>query len=143
MIFSRIDLSKTNYNKMKDGAWGIIEYPDMSQLSDIYKKYCRHKNFKSVMPLFASDFGNPCHEIIGYMSNDQLVAFSIIKILDNANAECMQFAWDYANPGLRLGIKSLEHECAWFKERGYQYLYLGGADQYKANFNGFEILGPL
>ena len=95
------------------------------------------------MPLFASDFGNPCHEIIGYMSNDQLVAFSIIKIFDNANAECVQFAWDYVDPSLRLGIKSLEHECALFKERGYKYLYLGGADQYKANFNGFEILGPL
>lgn len=95
------------------------------------------------MPIFASEYTDPGNELIGYMHEGQLVAFSLIKIFDRENAECVQFAWDYANPKLRLGINSLKHECAWYKQCGYQYLYLGGADEYKKQFDGFEILGPL
>ena len=143
MTYARIDLSKTNYDKLKDGTWGFIEYPDIDQLNDIYRTYCRHKRFKSVMPIFPSEYTDPSNELIGYIHKDDLVAFSLIKIFDKENAECVQFAWDYANPELRLGIESLKHECAWYKQCGYKYLYLGGADEYKKQFDGFEILGPL
>ena len=143
MTYARIDLSKTNYNKLEDGTWGFIECPDVDQLNDIYRTYCRYKRFKSVMPIFASEYTDPGNELIGYMHEDRLVAFSLIKLFDSENAECVQFAWDYGNPRLRLGINSLKHECAVFKQRGYQYLYLGGADEYKKHFDGFEILGPL
>ena len=43
---------------------------------------------------------------------------------------------------LVFGIKSLKHECALYKARGFKYLYLGGADEYKKQIDGFEILGP-
>ena len=142
-MYARIDLSKTNYNKLEDGTWGFIEYPDVDQLDTIYRTYCRHKQFKSVMPIFASEYTDPGNELIGYMHNDKLVGFSLIKKFDSENAECVQFAWDYANPELRLGINSLKHECAVFKQWGYKYLYLGGADEYKKHFDGFEILGSL
>jgi hypothetical protein len=36
----------------------------------------------------------------------------------------------------------MKHECAVYKARGYQYLYLGGADEYKQEIAGFEMLGP-
>jgi hypothetical protein len=143
MTYARIDLSKTNYDKLEDGTWGFIEYPDVDQLTDIYQTYCRYKRFKSVMPIFASEYSDPSNELIGYMHNDKLVAFSLIKKFDSENAECVQFAWDYVNPELRLGINSLKHECAVFKQWGYKYLYLGGADEYKKHFDGFEILGSL
>ena len=143
MTYARIDLSKTDYNKLEDGTWKFIEYPDVDQLNNIYRTYCRHKKFKSVMPIFPSEYVDPRNELIGYMHEGQLVAFSIIKIFDSENAECVQFAWDYAKPELRLGINSLKHECAWYKQCGYKYLFLGGADEYKKQFNGFEILGPL
>ena len=55
----------------------------------------------------------------------------------------MQFAWDYANPKLRLGIESLKNECAVYKARGFNYLYLGLADEYKSQLDGFELLGRL
>ena len=141
MTYARIDLSKTNYNKLEDGTWGFIEYPDVDQLNNIYRTYCRHKKFKSVMPIFPSEYTDPGNELIGYMHESKLVAFSLIKIFDNENAECVQFAWDYNNPKLRLGFKSLEHECALYKDRGFKYLYLGGADEYKKQMQGFEILG--
>ena len=143
MTYARIDLSKTNYNKLEDGKWEFLKDPDVDQLTDIYRTYCRYKRFKSVMPIFASEYTDPGNELIGYMHEGRLVAFSLIKLFDSENAECVQFAWDYANPILRLGINSLKHECAWYKQSGYKYLYLGGADEYKKHFDGFEILGPL
>ena len=143
MTYARIDLSKTNYNKLEDGKWEFIKDPDVDHLTDIYRTYCRYKQFKSVMPIFASEYTDPNIELIGYMHNDKLVAFSLIKKFDSENAECVQFAWDYANPKLRLGINSLKHECAVFKQWGYRYLYLGGADEYKKQIDGFETLGPL
>lgn len=142
MTYARIDLSKTNYVKLEDSQWNLISSPDVDQLNSIYRSYCVHKKFKSVMPIFPSEYTDPSNELIGYLDKGQIVAFSLIKIFDHMNAECVQFAWTYSNPRLRLGIRSLEHECAFYKERGFQYLYLGGADEYKKKMQGFETLGP-
>lgn len=95
------------------------------------------------MPIFESEFHDINNDIIGYYHDDKLVAFSLIKIYDSENVEAVQFAWDYYNPKLRLGIESLKNECAYYKEHGYKYLYLGGADEYKTKIDGFEILGPI
>jgi hypothetical protein len=46
------------------------------------------------------------------------------------------------NPELKLGISSLKSECAYYKSQGFCYYYLGGADEYKRQIDGFEILGP-
>lgn len=81
--------------------------------------------------------------MIGYYDkNDSLIAFSLIRRYDSHDAECIQFAWDYKDPKLRLGIASLKHECALYKDRGFQYLYLGEADEYKSEIDGFETMGP-
>jgi hypothetical protein len=93
------------------------------------------------MPLFDIEYKE--NTIMGYYDGDVLVAFSMISIYDSENTEAVQFAWDYANPKLRLGIESLKNECAVYKERGYKYLYIGGADQYKFKINGFEIMNPV
>jgi hypothetical protein len=143
MSYARINLSKTNYTKLDSADWEIIIQPDVNELDNIYKSYCRYKKFKSVMPIFPSEYTNPSNELLGYKHNDKLVAFSLIRIFDNENAECAQFAWTYHNPRIRLGFKSLEHECALYKERGFKYLYLGGADEYKKKILGFETLGPI
>jgi hypothetical protein len=113
------------------------------EMFEIYSKYCEHKQFSSVMPLFEQQFRDVSTEIIGYFSNRKLVAFSLIKLYDSDNVEALQFAWNYANPKLRLGIESLKNECAKYKARGYKYLYLGSADEYKSQIDGFEILGKL
>jgi arginyl-tRNA--protein-N-Asp/Glu arginylyltransferase len=94
------------------------------------------------MPIFAVEYTDPNSDVIGYYSDNKLVAFSLIKRYSDTEAECVQFAWDYANPKLRLGMKSLKNECAIYKRLGFQYLYLGGADEYKKGIDGFEILGP-
>lgn len=143
MSYGRINLENTFYQQLPESQAHKIYSPDTNQLQEIYKQYCRHKKFRSVMPIFESEFHDINNDIIGYYHDDKLVAFSLIKIYDSENVEAVQFAWDYYNPKLRLGIESLKNECAYYKEHGYKYLYLGGADEYKTKIDGFEILGPI
>lgn len=142
MIYARIDLSKTRYEKMSTARF--IDRVDIQQLNGIYATYCRYKKFASVMPIFDNEYLDPKNDIIGYHDpeDDRLIAFSLIRRYDARNVEAIQFAWDYARPELELGITSLKHECAFYREEGFRYLYLGGADEYKSRFDGFEILGP-
>ena len=145
MKFCRIDLSKTNYNVLRSAYHiSMVERDDrMDQLKEIYRKYCVYKKFESVMPLFEGMIFDKYTDIIGYYPDDKLSAFSLIKRYDRENAEALQFAWDYSNPELHLGIESLKHECAYYKQQGYRYLYLGLADEYKSQIDGYEILGPI
>jgi hypothetical protein len=142
MKFARIDLSKTNYAMLSN--WNYIAKPNVTELNEIYHQYCRYKGFKSVMPIFHSQYCAADTDVLGYYNLCcQLIAFSLVRRYDDLNAECLQFAWDYAEPSLRLGIETMKHECAVYKARGYQYLYLGGADEYKQEIAGFEMLGPV
>ena len=139
MKFCRIDLSKTNYTPLEHFVM-FIE-PPVEKLQTIYKKYCAYKQFDSVMPIFDSQFTDVKNDVYGYVDNrHEIVAFSIVRRHDDKNAEAWQFAWDYADPALRLGIHSLETECAIYKKWGYEYLYLGEAADYKSELDGYEIL---
>ena len=141
MQYCRIDLSKTNYWPIKNHQ--LLYQFDISKLNNIYQQYCEHKQFSSVMPIFDIQYTDEHTDVIGYYDNSDLVAFSLIRTYDKENAESLQFAWNYANPKLRLGIESLKNECAIYKARGFNYLYLGGDDSYKRQIDGFELLGKL
>jgi hypothetical protein len=139
MIYARIDLKKINYTVLQSN-WKFIHQPNIDELNNIYIQYCKHKRFKSVMPIFNSEYTDTNNDVIGYFDSDHLVAFSLIKKYDSNNVEALQFAWTYHNPKLRLGITSLQHECALYKQLGYKFLYLGEANEYKSKIQGFEIL---
>ena len=139
--FARIDLSKTDYPINVE--WMYMFRPDISALNTIYRAYCTHKRFASVMPIFDSRYTDPMTDVIGYYDKARLVAFSLIKRYDEHNALCDQFAWTYHNPRLRMGIETMKAECAMYKARGFRYLYLEQAHLYKSEIDGFEILGPL
>ena len=141
MKYCRVVLNNTHYKQLPDNEWGYQVI--FTELPIIYKKYCQYKKFDSVMPLFESQFSDNSTNVIGYYDQKKLVAFSIIKIHDAENVEAIQFAWDYSNPKLRLGVNSLKHECAVYRDRGFKYLYLGEAAEYKSQLDGFEILGKL
>lgn len=136
--YCRIDLTKTDYI-LSDMA-KIIRSPNIPQLQEIYKKYCQHKKFTSVEPMWDNEFTWSHNDVIGYYDSTKLVAWSVVTKYNKDDVYSVQFAWDYANPELRLGIKSIEHECAYYKSLGYQYYYLGEAHKYKNNIKGFEIL---
>ena len=139
--FARIDLTKTTYQATV--AWEYLREPNTAQLRDIYRTYCIYKHFGSVMPLFDSQFTDPMTDVIGYRENSDLVAFSLMKRLDDQNVLASQFAWTYHNPKTRLGMESLKTECAIYRDRGFSYLYLDQAHLYKQGLEGFEILGPI
>ncbi|MEK9697648.1 MAG: hypothetical protein VW270_17920 [Candidatus Poseidoniales archaeon] len=140
MKYARINLAKTNYSILKN--WEILRFPDVDVLENIYNTYCVYKKFVSVMPIFPEEFTDNKADVFGYFHNNKLVAFSLMHRYNDKNVEALQFAWDYADPELHLGIASLRNECAYYKQQGFDYLYLGGADEYKRQIDGFEILGP-
>ena len=139
--FARIDLTKTTYQATV--AWEYLREPNTAQLRDIYRTYCIYKHFASVMPLFDSQFTDDMTDVIGYKEQGELVAFSLMRRLDDRNVLASQFAWTYHNPRTRLGIESLKTECAIYRDRGFEYLYLDQAHLYKQGLEGFEILGPI
>lgn len=138
-LFSRIDLSKTNY-KMIDCA-RILSNPDYDVLKTIYENYCRYKKFVEPIPFLIDNYTVDSADIIGFYDEETLVAYSLILKHPNKNSVCSdQFAWTYHNPKLRLGIRSIEHECAYYKKLDYNYLYLGEHSEYKSKFQGHELL---
>ena len=141
MIFSRIRLELTHY-QLLDGA-SIITAPDYDQLETIYNSYCKYKEFESVMPFFKEQYQQSNAEVMGYYKEGHLIAYSLIlKYPSRGSVMSEQFAWDYNEPNLRLGYRSLEHECEFYKRQGYQYLYLGEHSKYKSKIDGYELLGP-
>lgn len=145
MKYCRIDLAKTYYDTLSFGHLLLnVEKDDkMDQIQEIYRRYCTHKKFESVVPLFPGMIFDRYTDVIAYYPNNKFSAFSLVKKYDRENVEALQFAWDYNDPDLRLGIDSLKHECAFYKQQGFKYLYLGLADEYKSQIDGYEILGPL
>ena len=139
--FARIRLEETQYRATV--AWEYLREPNIAQLKDIYRTYCIYKHFASVMPLFDSQFTDPSTDVVGYIEEGQIVAFSLMKRYDEENVLASQFAWTYHNPRTRLGIESLKTECAIYRERGFKFLYLDQAHLYKQGLEGFEILGHL
>lgn len=137
--YARIDLSLTNYRVLDNCR--LIADPDVEQLRAIYVTYCRHKQFISVEPMWDLDFLWPHNDVLGYYDGDSLVAWSVVTRYSDRDVYAVQFAWDYVNPGLKLGYQSLRSECAYYKDQGYHYYYLGEAHRYKADIQGFEILG--
>jgi hypothetical protein len=142
--FARIDLENTNYTPTVE--WKYITNRDtdvLAQLDNIYRTYCIYKHFASVMPIFHSRYCDPMADLIGYYDSEKLVAWSLIRRFDLHHAQCDQFAWTYHKPQLRLGIETMKTECAIYKARGFRYLYLDQVHLYKAEIDGFEILGPM
>lgn len=121
----------------------MLPVPPVAQLNEIYRQYCIYKKFPSVMPIFDSRYTDPMTDVIGYFDQAKMVAFSLIRRFDAHNALCDQFAWTYHQPKLRLGIETMKAECAIYKARGFRYLYLEQAHEYKSEIDGFEILGPM
>lgn len=141
--YARINLKSTTYQPSVEYRYLLATDENIAKLNDIYRTYCIYKHFGSVMPIFPSQYQDINTDIIGYYDDNQLVAFSLIKRYDHKNALCEQFAWTYHNPKLRLGIESLITECAIYRSRGFEYLYLDQAHLYKQGLQGFELLGPM
>jgi hypothetical protein len=141
MKFGRIDLTKTTYNIILDAQ--LLNPVPIDEVNRVYQAYCLYKNFKSVIPMVPGRFAIPGTEVLGYYDQDQLIAWSMYRIWDSKNIVSDHHAWDYSNPGLRIGLHSLENECALYRDRGYRYMYFEFITPYMMDLQGFEILGTL
>lgn len=139
--FGRIDLHRTHY--VSDVDWKLLNPVPVNDVQRVYRDYCVHKHFQSVMPMLPGRLTAPNTEIIGYYDQDRLVAWSMYRIWDTENILSDHFAWDYRNPRLRLGIRSIENECAIYRDRGFRYMYFEAVEPYMLDLQGFEILGAL
>lgn len=141
MNFARIDLSKTTYSVTLEAR--LLDPVPVTEINRVYREYCLYKNFKSVMPMIPGRFLIPGTEVFGYYDQDQLIAWSMYRVWDNKNIVVDHHAWDYANPKLRIGLRSLENECALYRNRGYQFMYFESIEPYMLDLQGFEILGSV
>lgn len=142
MKHGRVDLHKTNY--IPDTTYVIFDQPPIDDLLEIYRQYCLYHEFESAWPYYPEQFSRDhTNEIIGYYNQGDLVAWSMVYIINDNVCEACQFAWDYKHPRLRLGIRSLQTECAIYKERGFKWYLLGQDYKYKRELDGYEIIGPM
>lgn len=139
MQFGRIDLAKTTYSVTLESH--LLNPVPFDEINRVYNQYCSYKKFTSVMPMIQGRFLIPNTEVFGYYEQEKLIAWSMYRIWDNENIVIDHHAWDYSNPKLRLGIHSLENECAMYRNRGYKYMYFESFEPYMLNLQGFEILG--
>ena len=139
--FGRIDLARTSYRA--DIECQVLDPVPVTEVQRVYREYCLHKHFRSVMPLVSGRLTGPCTEIVGYHDQDRLIAWSMYRIWDQENILSDHFAWDYRNPRLRLGIRSVENECAIYRDRGFRWMYFESVEPYMLDIEAFEILGEM
>jgi hypothetical protein len=141
LIFAKIDLDQVTYQASINCE--LLNPVPINDIQRIYRAYCAHKHFHSVMPMVPGRFSVPGTEVWGYRDNNQLVAWSMYRIWDQHSVVCDHHAWDYRNPRLRLGILSFQNECAVYRDRGFKTMYFESVAPYMFDIQGFKLLGPL
>jgi hypothetical protein len=139
--FGRINLAATNY--VVELEYEILDPVPVNDVLRVYRDYCAHKRFQSVMPMVPGRLQAHGTEIIGYHDQGRLVAWSMYRVWDDANILSDHHAWDYRNPRLRLGMRSLENECAIYRDRGYRWMYFESVQPYMLDLEGFKVLGNI
>lgn len=137
---TRVKTSETDYAILANAC--ILQDPTPGQFTEmdhIYTAYCYYKKFKKYFEIGQ----RLTHDrFMAYYHNDIFVAWAKLRHYSDQAIETTMFVWDYSLPATRLGNKSLEHEIAWAKQEGYDYVYLGPGYErsslYKADVQGFE-----
>jgi len=137
-MICRIDLELTNYKQL---PFQFLDTQCFAECEAIYKKYITCKNIENPHPVFEEEWDQDAADVLGYYDNKELVAWSLIyKFPSKRTIIADQFVWDYKNPKLKLGYKSIRSECAYYKSQGYKYFILGDPDKYKEELKGYEII---
>lgn len=140
-MICRINLNKTKYKEIK---FKLLNLQDFPKCEEIYKQYIEHNDIENPHPVFEEEWNTEAKynaDVIGYYDNNNLVAWSLTyKFPSKQTVIADQFAWNYANPKLKLGYKSIRSECAYYKSQGFKYFILGDPDKYKEELQGYEII---
>jgi hypothetical protein len=137
---TRVRVSETNYELMDTAC--ILSDPTPAQFTEmdhIYTSYCYYKKFKKYFEI-GQRLSND--RFMAYYHDEIFVAWTKLREYSPQALETCLFVWDYSLPHTRLGSRSLEHEIAWAKQEGYEFVYLGPGYErsslYKADMQGFE-----
>ena len=106
--FGRINLQETNYQM--NLQWDYLKHENIEKCNQIYKAYCKHRQFQSVLPMVNERYIDPNTDVVCYFDENNLIAWSMIRRWNEKSVLADQFAWDYKNPKLRLGINSIKNE---------------------------------
>ncbi len=140
-MICRIDLTKIKYKQINFVLLGLQDFP---KCEEIYKQYIEHNDIENPHPVFEEEWNTEAKynaDVIGYYDNNDLVAWSLTyKFPSKQTVIADQFAWNYSNPKLKLGYKSIRSECAYYKSQGFKYFILGDPDKYKEELQGYEII---
>ena len=138
-ILRKKDITVGVYNKLDDALFTTV--------SDIYKKYIKHKKFhekdfeKESEVFEREDYIDWKYFI--YYYKDKPIAFTELKVFDSNHVLTGQFAWDYENPKLGIGTYATLYEIDWsIKNKCKKYYLSYGYEKtsiYKSRFNGFEF----
>ena len=113
-MICRIDLTKIKYKQIDFVLLGLQDFP---KCEEIYKQYIEHNDIENPHPVFEEEWNTEAKynaDVIGYYDNDDLVAWSLTyKFPSKQTVIADQFAWNYSNPKLKLGYKSIRSECAY------------------------------
>ena len=140
--YGYIDLTETKYKPILD--YEILpKDTDPAPLLEIYRQYCMYKKFASAWPIYAEEFAVPQNDVLAYRDGGEIVAWTLIYRVSHNTVWNMQFAWNYANPKLRLGYKSLRTECAIYRELGYEKMTIDEDMIYKSQIQGYKLFGPM
>jgi hypothetical protein len=140
--FGRIFLPSTGYAQQVNGV--VLDPVPVKEVLRVYREYCLHRHFQSVIPMVPGRLTASDTEVIGYHdAAGKLIAWSMYRIWDSESILSDHFAWDYRDPRLRLGIRSIENECAIYRDRGYRWMYFESVEPYMLDLEGFEIMGPM
>lgn len=137
---TRVVVTATNYETIPTAC--LLKDPTPAQFTEmdhIYTAYCYYKKFKKY---FEIGQHLPSDQFMAYYQQDVFVAWAKLREYSPQAIETAMFVWDYSQPQTRLGSLSLQHEIAWAKQEGYEYVYLGPGYErsslYKADMQGFE-----
>ena len=135
----RVRTADTDYELIAS-AQSLSNPLPLTEMDHIYTAYCYYKKFKKY---FEVGEYLPMDQFIAYYNDKQeMVAWAKLRHYTDQAIETALFVWDYSQPASRLGSQSLEHEIAWAKQAGYEYVYLGPGYErsslYKADIKGFE-----
>tara|TARA_B100000900_G_C20599628_1_gene724968 strand:+ start:3894 stop:4346 length:453 start_codon:yes stop_codon:yes gene_type:complete len=140
-MICRIDLEKTNYKQIDFTLLGLQDFP---ACENIYKKYIDHNEIENPHPVFEEEWNKEAKynaDVFGYFDDKTLIAWSLTyKFPSKKTVIADQFAWDYNNPKLKLGYRTIRSECSYYKQKGYKYFILGDPDKYKEELQGYEII---
>ena len=124
---------------LSTGIEAIDRFDEYEAVCDAYRahhKFSAHLNLRQTIETDVEQ-----KRALTCSIGSRIAAFTIMR-LGRGYISSLQFCWDYADRGLRLGYIMQDEECLRAAAMGFRHLYIGPgyelACAYKARLDGFQ-----